>query len=492
MNLPSSRRPNLLYIHSDQHDPAITGCYGDPIVQTPNLDRLATQGVTFSNVYCPSPLCVPSRMAMLTGRFPHENEVWTNDHILDSGAPTFAHAMGAAGYQPTLIGRMHSVGSDQLHGYAERLVGDHGPNYIGGSPVDHGMLHGTAGPARVSLEKSGPGQSAYQVHDEYVTTATVDYLNRLGVQKRAGLQTEPFSLSIGFMLPHQPFVARQVDYERYAGKVGMPDHPEPFSEALHPHFRYWRETCGIKEVTKDEIIRARTAYYALVDRMDQLIGQILTALDENGLADNTIVLYMSDHGEQLGEHGLWWKQTFYEHSVKVPTIIAWPGVLPVGERCDRVVSSLDLNATMLDALGAPALPTSHGRSVLPLLQSSSAAWDDVAFSEYCTDEGQYHRMIRRGPWKLNYYHGQEAQLFNLNDDPNELNDRANDPAYRKIREALTEEVLHGWDPRAVAATMERKRAEGNIFKSWTKNTRPADQYRWRLLPEMDYLDKDKR
>ena len=118
---------------------------------------------------------------------PYENEVWTNSHILDSGSPTFAHAMGAVGYRPVLIGRMHSLGPDQLHGYADRLVGDHGSNYLGGKGVDHGTLTGTAGPARVSLEKSGPGQSAYQVHDEDVTVATVDYLNRLGVRKRAGV-----------------------------------------------------------------------------------------------------------------------------------------------------------------------------------------------------------------------------------------------------------------------------------------------------------------
>ena len=175
-------KPNLLYIHSDQHDPYVTGCYGDKVVQTPNLDSLAANGVVFENCYCPSPICVPSRMSMLSGRYPFENEVWTNSHILNSSIPTFAHAMGAGGYDPVLVGRMHSNGPDQLHGYAQRLVGDHGPNHPGGGGVNHGMLSGTAGPARVSLTKSGIGQSAYQVHDEDVTAATVAYLDRLGVK----------------------------------------------------------------------------------------------------------------------------------------------------------------------------------------------------------------------------------------------------------------------------------------------------------------------
>jgi len=480
--------PNLLYIHSDQHNPYVTGCYGDRLVQTPNLDRLAAEGVVFENVYCPSPICVPSRMSMLSGRYPYENAVWTNSHVLDSGIPTFAHAMGAAGYQPVLIGRMHALGPDQLHGYAERFIGDHGPNYPGGSGVDHGELSGTAGPARASLQKSGAGQSAYQVHDEDVTAATIDYLNRLGVQKRAGLLDTPFSISVGFMLPHQPFVARQEDYRLYEGRMTIPQNPEPFSEELHPYFRWWREKCGIVTVSDAEVLRARTAYWALVTRMDMMIGQILRALRENGLDENTLILHSSDHGEQVGEHGLWWKQTFYEHSVKVPAILSWTKTLPEGVRCNRVVSSLDLNATMLNALGAPPLPHSRGRSTLPLLRGEDTQWEDIAFSEYCTDDGCYHRMLRDADWKLNYYHGQPVQLFNLKEDPNELQDRADDPGCRDILVQLTQKVLEGWNPDEVAAQIAAKRADLQILSGWGRNTQPADQYRWNLLPEMDYLD----
>lgn len=483
-----SPKPNLLYIHSDQHNPAVTGCYGDKLVQTPNLDKLALEGVVFENVYCPSPICVPSRMSMLSGRYPYENEVWTNSHILSSGIPTFAHAMGAAGYKPVLIGRMHALGPDQLHGYAERLVGDHGPNHPGGIGVDHGELSGTAGPARVSLQKSGVGQSAYQVHDEDVTAATVDYLNRLGVQKRAGLLDDPFSISVGFMLPHQPFVAREEDYNLYEGRMAMPTNSQPYSEKLHPYFQWWREKCGIKEVSGDEILRSRTAYWALVTRMDIMIGQIINALKENELDQNTIILYSSDHGEQVGEHGLWWKQTFYEHSVKVPAILSWRGNLPESLRCSRVISSLDLNATMLDALRARPLPNSRGRSVLPLLNGDTVQWEDIAFSEFCTDDGCYQRMIRNKDWKLNYYHGQPSQLFNLSEDPNELQDRANDPECHDIMTELTEKVLDGWNPERIAMKMQAKREDTKILGNWARNTNPPDQYRWNLLPEMDYLD----
>lgn len=484
----NNQSPNLLYIHSDQHNPYVTGCYGDPLVETPNLDRLASEGVVLENVYCPSPICVPSRMSMLTGQYPHENCVWTNSHVLDSGIPTFAHAMGAAGYEPVLIGRMHAMGPDQLHGYAERLVGDHGPNHPGGRGIDHGELSGTAGPVRVSLEKSGAGQSAYQVHDEDVTAATVDYFNRLGVQKRAGLLDAPFSMTVGFMLPHQPFVARQVDYELYEDKMNLPQHHEPYSDSLHPYIKSWREKCGITEVTDEEILRSRTAYWALVTRMDIMIGQILTSLRENGLDENTLIIYSSDHGEQVGEHGLWWKQTFYEHSVKVPAILSWRGNLPEDKRYDDIISSLDLNATMIDALGAPPLPNSRGRSVLPLLRDEDVDWEDIAFSEFCTDEGCYQRMVRYNEWKLNYYHGQPSQLFNLQEDPNELHDLSDDQMYRDIMDELTEKVLDGWDPDSIAARMAAKQADTKVLGRWARNTQPADQYRWNLLPEMDYLD----
>jgi choline-sulfatase len=494
-------RPNLLYIHSDQHNPYVTGCYGDSLVETPHLDALAARGVVLDNTYCPSPICVPSRMSMLSGRYPSDNEVWTNSHMLDSATPTFAHAMGAGGYRPALIGRMHSVGPDQLHGYAERLVGDHGPNQMGGSGNSRGEYGGTAGPARVSLRLSGHGQSAYQVHDEDVTASTVDYFNRLGVQRRARQPAEPFSLSVGFMLPHQPFIARLEDYRHYYENMTPPKNPELFGDHLHPHIKLWRQACEIEEVSEDEIRRSRAAYWALVYRMDVMIGQIMNALRENGLEENTLVVYMSDHGEQLGEHGLWWKQTFYEDSAKVPAILAWPGHLPEGTHCDKVTSSLDLNATMIDALGCPALPHSRGRSLLPLLnEPDHTEWDNVAFSEFCQDaagaggpfpeEGIFQRMVRRDNFKLNYYHGQPCQLFDLDVDPRELNDLAADPAHQETVAKLKAEVLEGWDPEWIRERMAALRADRPILANWCKNVQPPDTIRWDLKTGMDYLDEE--
>lgn len=494
-----SDRPNILYIQSDQHSPAVMGNAGDPIVSTPNLDGLAERGTTFSNAYCASPICVPSRVSMLTGRYPHENRVWTNSHGLDSSIPTFAHALGAAGYRPIQIGRMHFVGPDQLHGFAERHVGDHGPNFMGGKPADHGELSGTAGPHRVSLQKSGIGQSAYQVHDEHVAAATVNFIENYAIRQNAGGGADPFCAAVGLMLPHQPFVARREDFEKYEGRVSAPRNPRRFEDERHPYLRWWRDHTGIADVPEYEVMRARTAYWALVTRLDTLIGQILDSLERADLTDSTMVVYTADHGEQVGERGLWWKQTFYEDSVKVPAIVSWPGVIPAGQRVERVISQLDLNATMLEAGRAQTLPFSHGRSVVKLTDIPTAEdWEDIAFSEYCTepndpahsdgDRTWQQRMVRSGDWKLMLFANMPSMLFNLREDPDELNDLAGDPVAAEVLDELTQLAQDGWNPEAIEADIRRKSAEQEVITDWAKHVMPEDQYRWDLKPEWDYLE----
>ncbi len=505
-------KPNIVYIQSDQHNPRVMGCSGDDVVETPNLDRLAADGTTFTAAYCGSPICVPSRISLVTGRYPFETEIWTNDQILSSSVPTYAHSLGAVGYDPVQIGRMHYNGPDQLHGFSRRYVGDHGPNHPG-SPrgVDHGMLHGTAGPARVSLELSGRGQNAYEVHDEYVTQSAVDFINNKGIAKRSGIDDEPLCLSIGLMLPHQPFVARPADYDRYVGRVGMPKIPAEPMENCHPYIQWWRERTGIVGVSEEEIIRARTAYWALVDRTDQLIGEILDALEANGFMDNTIIIYTSDHGEQVGEHGLWWKQTFYEDAALVPAIVSWRGKLPGGRVIDHPIDQFDLAATMLDAGNAPALPRSHGRSLVDLIKNpETAKWKDAVYSEYCMNDsatgsdespnlggadvharpgGVQNRMVRSGTWKLNYYHGFDPQLFDLSEDPSELHDRSGNASCKGVLDEMMDRVLDDWDPSWVQERMRVLKEEQDLMVQWARNVDPPDTHRWDLRPEMDYVEQ---
>jgi choline-sulfatase len=243
-------------------------------------------------------------------------------------------------------------------------------------------------------------------------------------------------------------------------------------------------------------LRARRAYFALVTRLDAMIGQILDKLEATGLVRNTLVVYSSDHGDQLGERGLWWKHTFYEESVAVPLIMRWPGRLAAGERRKQIVNLTDVSATMLDALGAPALPNASGRSFLGVARNATASWDDQTFSEYCTDavpawtggQAVRQRMIRRGRWKLVYYHGYAPQLFDLAADPDECRDCAADPTYAEIRAELTTRLMADWDPDEIERRMRRRRADKDLIGTWAQKTAPGDQYRWDMRADQNRLD----
>jgi len=491
-------KPNILYIQSDQHNPYIMGNNGNEIIDSSALDELANNGTNFSNAYCSSPICVPSRTAAITGLYPHESEVWTNDQILNSAIPTYAHSLGANGYEPIQIGRMHFNGFDQYHGFSKRLIGDHGRNHLG-SPRPagtHGDLHSTAGPVRNSLKYSGIGQNAYQVHDQVVTDATIKLLKNV---------KEPFAISVGMMLPHQPFIVEEEFYKKYEGKVDKPNFDSKDISDYHPYIKWWKERTGIETVTEDEVNRCRTAYYGLVDQMDKMIGNIIQCLHDRKIFENTIVVYTSDHGEQLGENGLWWKQTFYENSVKVPAIISWPDGLPSGQKNDSVINQFDLISTILDATDSKKLPRSNGKSLIDLIKTPDSKWENVAFSEYCMDDSDFNsfsgnlggedihaksggvqnRMIRLGQWKLIYYHGYESELFDLKNDPNEQNDLSNNNEYLQIKQKLEKLILKNWNPDLISEKMRVFKQEQKIQYEWAQKTDPEDTIRWDLNPLKD-------
>jgi choline-sulfatase len=485
-----------LFLFSDQHAFHVAGCYGDPVAETPHLDRLAAAGVAFDAAYCPSPICVPSRMAMLTGRHPHTQDCWTNDDYLASDRATWLHALGAAGYRPILVGRLHAMGPDQLHGYADRFVGDHSPNWIGLPRHDMGVLNETNDPHRTSVVHSGPGESVYEVKDRDVTRAAINVLDDLGAKRRAG-DDSPFAVTVGWMLPHPPYVATPSDYARFAGRVGPARLPAP-CEPGHPWLDWWRRDRGIEAVPQADAVRARTAYYALTFRLDAMIGEVLAALDRNGFADDTLVVYTTDHGDQIGERGLWWKHTFHEESVRVPLVMRWPGRLPVGRRCPRVCSLVDVTATMLEALGAPLLPQADGRSLLAVAADPDSPWVDETFSEYCTDAvptwtggmAVRQRMVRQGRWKLIHYHGYPTQLFDLASDPDELVDRAADPACRAVHDQLHARLLADWDPDAIDRRMRARRADKDLIGAWGRRVNPPNTHLWPVRPDHNRLDFD--
>lgn len=488
-------KPNILFLLSDQHAQKVAGCYGDDVVRTPHLDALAGRGVCFDNAYCPSPICTPSRMSLLTGRWPSTQACWTNSDMLASDIPTYLHALGAAGYAPALVGRLHAIGPDQLHGYVQRLVGDHSSNWVGATTHDLGVLNGTSGPFRVSLERSGQGQSAYELHDVDVADAACAWL-QAHANARGKEEQAPFALGVGFMLPHQPYVAREEDYAPYLGRVGMPTVPAPLAQDEHPYLQHWRTITGTDNVPAEEVLRARTAYYALTTRLDSLVGKVLQALESTGLAENTLIVYSSDHGDQLGERGLWWKQTFFDESAKVPLILSWPGRLPQGERRTQVVNLLDLAPTLLEAAQGPTLPSIDGTSFLAVARDANAPWVNVTYSEYCTDgsarwdkgNAVVQRMVRADDWKLIYYHGYRPQLFHLASDPHEMRDLALLPEFQAIAERLKGLVFANWNPEHIADTLTKRSEEKSLLGLWWRATNPPDAHRWAIKVEDNWLD----
>lgn len=498
-------RPNILLLLSDQHSHKVAGCYGDPLCPTPNIDGIARRGVTFDNAYCASPICTPSRMSLLTGRWPHKQSCWTLEDQLASDLPTYVHALGAVGYRTILAGRMHSIGPDQLHGFSERYIGDCSPNWLGAGRQDLGELAGTQGPSApssdgtpvpaVSISKSGRGQSGYEVVDDATTEAACTRLKVLGQEHASGAR-QPFLLTVGFILPHCPFVARSEDFDLFEGRVGLPDLPRPDMASEHPWLVSWRRYSGCENAVSADVIRARTAYYGLVHALDRKIGRILDALEQAGFGDDTLVIYASDHGEQIGERDLWWKNTFYEESVKVPLVMSWPGKLPEGERRAQIVNLIDVNATMIQAANAPPLPRSNARSLIPIAANGDAPWENESFSEYVTDlssawtgpEATCQRMVRSGRYKYVHIDGYRAQLFDLEADPSESRDLGDDPAYVDVRHRLAERVLDGWDPKRIRSEVDLRCAEKTLLRQWGAQTNPASQYQFRIAAEDSWLE----
>ncbi|MCL4543580.1 MAG: sulfatase-like hydrolase/transferase [Chloroflexi bacterium] len=432
---------------SDEHDPQVSSPYGHSFVVTPALQQLAETGCTFDAGYCNSPLCVPSRASFMTGKHLHRIGVWDNGVPLASDEPTWAHRLSAVGYDTALAGKMHFVGPDQLHGFRERPVEDvHHTLRVGNGPRWLGGVHDGGSSMRRRIEEAGPGDSFYQRYDDRVATQSIAYLADPARHER------PWALCTSFITPHFPLIVRPQYFERYWPRFGdLPNIPEGHFDALHPQSERLRRHFATIGYTDEQIRRARAAYYGLVTFCDERIGMVLAALETYGLAQNTVVAYVADHGEMLGEHGMWWKCSFYEPSARIPFVIRWPERFPAGKRFGAAVSLLDLVRTMLSLAGDPAEEL-DGRDLSPLLQGDEPDGPGLAIAEY---EGHGTvtpaRMVRRGQYKLNYYIGEEPELFDLATDPRECINLVADARYAPIRNELTALALADWDGEAIHA-----------------------------------------
>ena len=468
-------KPNILLIISDQHSKHHLGCYGDPLVRTPHLDRLAAAGMRFSNAYTAAPLCVPARMAFMTGRRPSANQVWDNAHILHSALPTWAHAVGAAGYETALIGRMHFVGPDQRHGFERRPIGEYSAHHPGasrqGGPLFKDIPASTSGQSRECVEIAGYGRTTYQSFDDRVAEAACRYL-----EEKARDNDRPFAAVAGFVLPHCPFFAPRDLYDYYYDRVDIPPDDPVRDPAAVSNFKKRRL---LRELLPEERIRvARAAYFGLCEYFDQKIGQLLDKLDDTGLAENTLVIYCSDHGEMADEHGCWWKSNYYEGSVGVPLIARLPGAVPAGTENPVLCNLLDLGPTAVEIAGGQPLPAADGHTLWDELRGRpDPRRPDTTFSELGMARGEApSRMIRQGPWKLYKYHDETPPaLFNLEDDPGEWHDLGTDPGHASIRRGLLDRLYAAWDPEQVAQRSAELARDAQVLASWGRTVQPLHE-----------------
>lgn len=476
------KRPNIVLVMSDQHNPHVMGCAGDQYVQTPNLDRMADGGVRFAQNYCAGPLCVPSRLTFLTSRYPSDIEVWVNSAALPSHTPTFAHQLTLAGYETTLCGRMHFIDAGQNHGFQRRLVGDVSGAMRGAGREMFEGIWNTAGcgQSHGSLldDAVGPGTATYEVYDRAVTARACAEIRRYADR---GCD-QPFCMVVGMLLPHNPYVCREELFDHYMGILPDPELGAPPDE--HPAVGSLRGTRDTHTITLNEARRARAAYYGLVTVLDENIGTIMNTLDETSLVDDTVFIYVSDHGDLNGEHGMWWKESFYEGSVSVPMLWSWPGSFRAGTQVDAVTSLLDIGPTLAQLAQAEPLPERRGNSLTGFLYpgGDTSTRPEVAFAETCALGQRPARMIRGGRYKLNVYHGYEdCQLFDLQADPRETHDLGCDPAYADIRQELLNRAMDGWDGDNVQRRCALRTAELGVTQRWRSHGGVASSEIWEMV-----------
>lgn len=439
---------NLLFLMSDNHARTALGAASNGLVKTPNLDRLAARGARFSNAYTASPICCPARAAIATGRYPHETGYWDNAITYDGRIPTWHHRLREAGHAVAAVGKLHYRSTEDDNGFSEEIV----PMHILGGKGGVSMLLRWNGEEPINTgqwelyaEKSGVGETTYQKYDADITRHAVEWLEK----RAASASGKPWALMVSYVSAHPPFSVPQRFLDLYRDvELPLPPAHGPGERPEHSAIRYLRESFAYRDLDDPDLLRKiAVCYYALCSHLDEQIGIVLSALEHLGLADDTRVIYTSDHGEALGAHGLLGKFQLYEPSAGVPLLMAGPDI-PLDQVIDEPVSHIDLYPTILEAFGLShtgPLHPAHARSLWPILDR--ARRPDPVFAEYHaagSRAGMF--LLRRGNEKLVYHVGAPPQLFDLAADPDETNDLAATPSGSARAAALERELRAICDP----------------------------------------------
>jgi choline-sulfatase len=436
-------KPHILIIMADQLSPVFLPAYGHKVVKTPHIDALAAAGVVFENAYCASPLCSPSRASFMSGLLPSRTRVYDNAAEFSADVPTYAHRLRRLGYRTVLSGKMHFCGPDQLHGFEKRLTTDIYPADFGWTPDwDHPQARPHWYHNMSSVTQAGLAVRTNQLDfDDEVTFAA----EREIYDCARGRDPRPLLLVASLTHPHDPYAITREYFDLYRDEdIDMPGAPIPV-DRLDPHSQRIRGVCAMDEVqlSDSQIRTARRAYYGEISYVDANVGRLMKALKEGGLAENTIVVVLADHGEMLGDKGLWYKMSFFENSARVPLIVHAPGRF-APRRVAAAASLLDVTPTLVALAGGDSDDVeTDGRSLAPHLAGGGAPDETVA--EYLA-EGAVAPivMIRRGPHKFVHSPADPDLLFDLSKDPQERANLAADPAHALTVSAFRAEVARRW------------------------------------------------
>jgi choline-sulfatase len=448
------KRPNILLVMFDQMAALSLPVYGHPVVQAPHMARLATRGTVFENAYCVSPLCSPARCAMLTGKLPSRIGAYDNATELTASVPTILHHLRNAGYRTCLSGKMDFTGADQLHGYEERLTTDL-------SPSDFGWVPDWEKPDEVqpwfhtlqSVAEAGPcDYSLSMQYDEEACQQAVHWLH--GAADRP--DGRPFLLTVSIMHPHDPYQGPRRFWDLYkSGEIDMPAQGKRKAKERSATERRMFALYDRDEIplSATQIHRARHAYYAMISYCDDVLGRLVQALAVSGIADNTVVIVTSDHGDMLGERGLWYKMTFHERAVRVPLLFAGPGIKP-RRRVLQAASHLDLLPTLSAFAGAPVDTANLDGRDLGAALKGAAQSEAETIGEYLA-EGYPAPvvMIRRGARKFIHSVADGPELYDLASDPQELRNLALESEHSHAVDELVRDAERRWDFRRLRAAV---------------------------------------
>lgn len=443
----TTAQPNILILMVDQLNGLLFPDGPAEFLHVPHLRQLARRSTRFSRCYTASPLCAPARAAFMSGQLPSRTGVYDNAAEFSSEIPTYAHYLRNLGYQTILSGKMHFVGPDQLHGFEQRLTTDIYPADFGWTPdyrkpderVDwwyHNLDSvANAGTAEITNQMEYDDEVAFQAGAKLYDLAR-------------GQDSRPWAMTVSFTHPHDPYVARPRFFTLYHGIDELePRHPAPPQGGEDPHTRRLLNACLADDysLTRQQIRTARQAYFANISYIDEKIGGLLDILNRCGMAENTLIVFTSDHGDMLGERGLWFKMSFFEGASRVPLMISAPQ-MPAG-RVDSPVSTLDVLPTLVELAGGRPIDAAAALDGVSLVGVAAGNKErGVVYSEYAA-EGTVAPMVsvREGDWKLNLCRADPPQLFNLADDPDERHNLADDPACAGALAALAAIAAERWD-----------------------------------------------